>query len=154
MGLTSFLRVIVHWVHSVTLLICCWVLSHFFIVFWGKGPYWLAHHQFFLEHWALLIRSTSLDPQSQNRDKCAPLWPICSDYILENIYSQYSENMGNKLGNWWKHIRNKEKQQKTSPSRLQPKRKKVKAPWAHANLFTSCMQFLFSKLFLTIFGLG
>ncbi len=44
-----------------------------FAFFFLKEPYWLAHQQCFGTLGMPPNRSTSLDPQLQNRNKCAPL---------------------------------------------------------------------------------
>ncbi len=48
-----------------------------------KEPYWLAHQQFLLEHWACPHRNTSLDPQVQNKANVLPIEPTFVVYIHE-----------------------------------------------------------------------
>jgi len=51
------------------MLISSWVCSHLFFFSFGKAPHWLATLPTFLEHWTFPNRSSSLDPQSQNKNK-------------------------------------------------------------------------------------
>jgi hypothetical protein len=48
------------------------------IFFFLKEKTLIAPSPIFSKHWALPHNSTSLDPQSQNKKKCVPLWPTFS----------------------------------------------------------------------------
>ncbi len=119
--------------------LCSWVCSHFFsflfFIFVKKRPNSLTHHWFCWEQWALSNRSTSmaLDPKSQHKNKCVPLWPTFSlciheswtlgklngmnlNYYWECLWQQL-ENVRNLMRTWWKCIGNKKRMKKSSSQR-------------------------------------
>ncbi len=122
------------------------MLTTFFL--FKKEPYWLAHQQFFSEHWACPKWKHLFGPQLQNRNKCASLNFTFLLYIQgsgtlgKTIWDETQVLLqtsggpqlgtlwehGNLLGAWQEHIRNKVKSKNSPP----PQRKKLDRSWVHS----------------------
>ncbi len=114
-------------------------------------------------------RSTSLDPQLQSRNKCAPAhlnffvyikgsWTVGKPCGIkprcywEHLGEWISEHFGNLMGTNWEQ-RRKPKTPCCPPPRAQ-KEKHWIVHECMLSLLIGCMKFLFPKLLVTIFHLG
>ncbi len=126
--------------------------------------------EIFLEHWACPNRSTSFDPQLQNRNKCAPLdfafsvyihgrWTLGktihdkAEVLLETYWGAY-------LGTLWELDGNtlRTRRKTKNPSLLSPPPSQKEKNWTVHECMLSlpigCMNFFFPNLFVIIFRLG
>jgi hypothetical protein len=76
----------------------------------------------------------------------------------QSIWDKSEVILGTTWGTLWEYIRNmtgqREKAKNSSPTLSFPKRKELDPSCVHAEPFIGCMELLFPKLFVTIFGLG
>jgi hypothetical protein len=119
------------------------VLTTFSFSLW-KEPYWLAHQHFFWDIGHAPNRSTSFDPQLQNKNKCAPLnftfvVYIYGSWTLGKPHGIKPRCYGEHLREWiWEHTGNKRKKQNipvrppSPPSLPFKKRKNWIGIWALA----------------------
>jgi len=129
-------------------------------LFFWKEPYWLAHHQknWNIRHYAIDAILWTLVTKCK---KCAPYNSPFQSMYIKIPYGIILRCFITSWGTTWKlgepfenHVGTRKKK---SLHPFAPKKIGPLNAWPHKcmlSLLTSCMKFLFPKLFVTIFGLG
>jgi hypothetical protein len=155
------------------ILISSWVLSQFYFIFiflvFLAGTKLVGPSPSHLESWALLNRSTSLDPSSKIeanvQNYCSPfeflymgveLWANHMGWkwgdIGNILGNDLREPYGNIIGTHWELGK---KQNQKECEKQPPPQEKIWTPHeCMLNLLIGCMKLVFPNLFVNIFGLG